>query len=374
MDDDEVLLVLMLLCLCLNMKTPDSRKLLRQSILSPEDSAWAHMYASKCDRAFIIYTGVNVAMFHRLLERFAPLYETTTCYNTGGQYFRRTIRDRHRPRIIPATGALGLALRWCTSICSQHMLITFFGMTQTMVSHYLPYCLSLLLIVLQQDINARISFPNLVEQQLLACMIAYKYPLLRGCIGSIDGLRLPVTSSENDILQERYYNGWHTEHCTNNVLLYLADGTIAACGMNYWGSYHDSTTAHQSGIYDCLLQHMPDNLYIAGDCAFPSIEGRIRRVSKVGESGPQTPDAVAWERSLTALRQCSEWGNNELCNKFPRLKAKWDINDAAFRQLGMLTIVHLHNFRTRLLGRNEIRNIFFYPFLQEYGVDHYVQG
>lgn len=368
-DDDEFMLVLMLLCICLNIKAPASRKLLRHSIVVPEDSAWTHMYNSKCDRAFIIYTGVNVAMFQRLLEKFTPLFEMTTCYNKDGHYFRKISGPRNTPRIITAAGALGLALRWCTSVCSQHMLLTFFGMTPSVVSDYLPYCLSLLMIVLQQDSAARISFPSIEEQHLLACMVAYKYPLLRGCIGSIDGLRLPVTNSENDTLQERYYNGWHSEHCTNNVLVYLADGTIAACGMNYWGSYHDSTTAHQSGIYDCLLEHMPDTLYIAGDCAFPSIEGRIRRVSKVGENGPQTQAGVAWEKSLTGLRQCSEWGNNELCDKFSRLKAKWDINDAAFRKLGMLTIVHLHNYRTRLLGRNEIRSVFYYPFLQEYGIE-----
>ena len=78
------------------------------------------------------------------------------------------------------------------------------------------------------------------------------------------------------------------------------------------------------------------------------------------------PEELAWEKSVTALRQCSEWGNNELCSVFPRLKTKWDINNSSFRQLGMMTIVHLHNLRTRLLGRNQIRSVFYYPFLEEF--------
>ena len=349
----------------LETKAEDSRTLLRDSIVAQNESPWAHLYASKCDRAFIKYTGVNVATFERLLLAFTPLYSMTTPYNRGGQYFRRLNIPRTSRTVFAADG-LALALRWCGSQCSHDMLVPFFGMLPTMISTYLPYCLSLWLIVLKNDRAAHIGFPSAREQQLLACMVVHKYPLLKGCIGAIDGLRLPVTDSADEMLQERYYNGWHSEHCTNNVLVWLADGTIAAAGMNYWGTNHDSTTALESGIYHSLTQHLTRGLYIAGDCAFPSINRKIRRVSKANEGGAQSPHELAWEKSLTALRQCSEWGNNELCRVFPRLKTKWDINNSAFRQLGMMTIVHLHNLRTRLLGRNEIRSVFYTPFVEEF--------
>ena len=84
-----MMLFIVLLSASLDTEAEDSRTLLRGSIVAQNESPWAHLYASKCDRAFIKYTGVDVATFERLLLAFTPLYSMTTPYNRGGQYFRR---------------------------------------------------------------------------------------------------------------------------------------------------------------------------------------------------------------------------------------------------------------------------------------------
>ena len=56
------------------------------------------------------------------------------------------------------------------------------------------------------------------------------------------------------------------------------------------------TVFYSTCLIICILQVTVPSFY----------RGSNSRVSKVGESGPQTPDAVV-ERS-NRVRQCSEWG------------------------------------------------------------------
>lgn len=54
--------------------------------------------------------------------------------------------------------------------------------------------------------------------------ICQHHSLLRGAFGSIDGLSLAAQESEDPEMENATYNGWKSDHCINNVLVFAPDG------------------------------------------------------------------------------------------------------------------------------------------------------
>lgn len=346
------------------------RMLLRRSILPYEMCTWKHLYETRSDRAFVIFTGFNVKSFHELLKGFQPLYRSTTMRNLPqGQYFKELTRRMQRQ--LPAHAALGMILRWAKSTCDEYDLCLHFGCIPATVSRFLSYALALLNEVVASHPLAQITFPSVDQQLLNSYMISDKYDLLAGAVGSLDGLRLPLKEDPDPIAQNKYYNGWTKQVCTANVLLWSPDGTIAAAVYNCMGNLHDSTVCEVGDIYTTMKEQMPPDMYYIADSAFgkvaDSLTGgrKIRRVSKISEAGPQNDFEALWEEQVRRFRQTAEWGNAHLVRTFPRLKTKWSATDHHFRSLAFSTIFHLSNFRTRMMGRNEIKTVFEIPGLYD---------
>lgn len=59
----------------------------------------------------------------------------------------------------------------------------------------------------------------------------------------------------------------------------------------------------------------------------------------------------------TSLRQASEWGMRSLQATFPRCKKRMPSNPKK-RKLVIESIVLVHNFRTELIGINQIQSVF----------------
>ena len=59
----------------------------------------------------------------------------------------------------------------------------------------------------------------------------------------------------------------------------------------------------------------------------------------------------------TSLRQASEWGMRGLQGSFPRFKKRLPSN-SRLRRLVIESIVLIHNFRTELVGCNQIKTVF----------------
>lgn len=348
----------------------EPRSLLRRAIIPVELSQWNFIYASQCNRAFMIFTRLTAAAFDRLLHKFALSYDATTMRNlTDGEWFH----DLERParRDLPAHAGLALALRWCCSTSTIQELCVFFGIIPSTFSRFLPYCLSLLLVTLQSDHAGRVEWPTEDEQFIMADMVSLKYPRLAGCFGTLDGLRLPLEESGDIVAQNNYYNGWVKKHNIVNVFIWGADGTLIGYGINFPGTYHDSHVCSDAGLYQAIRDKQHASLFLAGDAAFVDPNGgfealvggpKIRRVAKANERGPQNIEEGLWEQNLTSYRQASEWGNAYLCMQFPRLKCKWRANDAPFRRLAITTILHLANYRTRVVGRNQLDTVFAAPY------------
>ena len=59
----------------------------------------------------------------------------------------------------------------------------------------------------------------------------------------------------------------------------------------------------------------------------------------------------------TSLRQASEWGMRGLQGTFPRLKRRLP-SDNTKRRLVLEAIVFVHNLRTGIVGKNQIKTVF----------------
>lgn len=125
------------------------------------------------------------------------------------------------------------------------------------------------------------------------------------------------------------------------------------------------TPARVSNI--ALLVNTPEGYYLVADTAFPRgskhIDGRIRAPLKAGEklegTQEQIQDQLAFNRQLLSYRQSAEWGMRAIQGSFGRLRIPLDISRAEDRAHLLETCIRLHNFRTRVVGINQIRTVYF---------------
>jgi hypothetical protein len=66
--------------------------------------------------------------------------------------------------------------------------------------------------------------------------------------------------------------------------------------------------------------------------------------------------------ACTSMRQSAEWGMRGMRSSFPRLNDKIRFEEAGERKIDMKLMVLLFNLRSRLVGINQIRNVYM-PYL-----------
>ena len=67
---------------------------------------------------------------------------------------------------------------------------------------------------------------------------------------------------------------------------------------------------------------------------------------------------LAHSRAVLSYRQTAEWGMRQLQGSFGRLTLPLDINDRNHRSNLLEACFRLHNLKARLIGINEIRNVY----------------
>ena len=70
----------------------------------------------------------------------------------------------------------------------------------------------ILLSVLINDIDARITRPSAEEIDHYCECIGAKYPLLANVWGALDGLKSIIEDPTGDVYQHPFYNGWTHGH------------------------------------------------------------------------------------------------------------------------------------------------------------------
>jgi DDE superfamily endonuclease len=159
-----------------------------------------------------------------------------------------------------------------------------------------------------------------------------------------------------------------TDHWLTNAL-----GTIIAANTNAPGSWHDSRVARP--IYDLLLNKSPPGFYLVADTAFPrgvqSIEGRIRAPMKAGNklrgTHEEIENAMLFDRQLLSYRQTAEWGNRGLQGSFGRLQVPLETGHEARRGDLLEICIRAFNLRSRRVGINQIRAVYFVCWESEWG-------
>ncbi|EFP88159.2 uncharacterized protein PGTG_12606 [Puccinia graminis f. sp. tritici CRL 75-36-700-3] len=101
-----------------------------------------------------------------------------------------------------------------------------------------------------------------------------KFPLLTNCFGFLNGLNLPVLVSDDEDVQNAYYNGWTCSHYCSCILAFAPDGTIMPAILNAPGLWHNSTIAEP--LYDQLLHHTPPGYLVISNTAFPRKSARLQ--------------------------------------------------------------------------------------------------
>ncbi|KAG9404967.1 hypothetical protein AC1031_004065 [Aphanomyces cochlioides] len=180
-----------------------------------------------------------------------------------------------------------------------------------------------------------------------------------------DGLKLYLEQSGDAVIQNMFYNGWTHDHYVSNVFVFCPNGVIAACVLNAPGSMHDSLIAECGGLYLKIKKVYDEyNLRVVVDSAFCG--SKFDFLIKSGQDLPATSDrrAVAQGRQATSLRQTAEWGMRALKGSFPRLKDRLVYEERGERRLILNMMVLLFNFRTRLVGINQIQSTYM-PYLSK---------
>ncbi|KAJ3004974.1 hypothetical protein NUW54_g4550 [Trametes sanguinea] len=327
-------------------RLPNRRYLRRPQLLpNPRHSTpWQVLYNSQDDP--------------RLCQRWesSPIPRTDT--NPVG-------RPRLGRRSLTAEGALGLAYHYITSAMSDTALQQIFALVPATVTRYRAFALRILKETLQRLPEASIHWWRSEEECRQDMeLIIVRHPLLRGAMGSIDGMNVLVAESDDPEIENATFNGWLHGHYTSLVLVFSPRGLLKACVFNAPGSWHDAKVARP--IYQKLRTKTPAGYYLVADTAFPrgteSIAGRIQAPLKANDALPIDPiereDLLNRNRQLVSFRQTAEWGVRQLRAGFARLRLPLDINDPVGRGDLLEVCLRSMNLRTARVGVSQIRTVY----------------
>ena len=115
----------------------------------------------------------------------------------------------------------------------------------------------------------------------------------------------------------------------------------------------------QDGGLPAILKTVPVSNFLAADSAFPTSDAlydgpKIRRPPKQNEIAPPTAQEDIFTSSLISVRQSVEWGMRIFQNSYPRLKTRLVWENRGFRSYMLRTATKLVNFRSRVVGLNQI--------------------
>jgi len=181
----------------------------------------------------------------------------------------------------------------------------------------------------------------------------------------MDGLKLYLQQSGDSKVQARYYNGWTHGHYVTSVFVFCPDGTISIAFFNVPGAVHDSQVAHWGRIYDKLERVYNET---GGKCTVDSAFGKVNRPFLIKSSQDVLVSSaltheeqrleIMQKRQATSMRQAAEWGMRGIQSSFPHLKDTFVYEETSERRIVMKMIVLLYNLRARMVGINQIRNVF----------------
>jgi hypothetical protein len=83
--------------------------------------------------------------------------------------------------------------------------------------------------------NASINWPHMIPDEFKQCsdLVTAQHPRLSGAFTSIDGLNLPVQTSDDEDIENATFNGWLSEHFVSSVLVFSPLGKCIYLFIHY---------------------------------------------------------------------------------------------------------------------------------------------
>ena len=194
-----------------------------------------------------------------------------------------------------------------------------------------------------------------------ACMVQVRAPIVDDIIGFMDGVSIPAECTDERMEQNAFYCGYDCDTMVNNVFAYGPDGKVFFAAVNFPGSWADGALSlrflhaikKKIGEYKiCVDQGFPRSGDAYGTLVGPVTKRAARRLHR------DVRDYLLRISNVhTSLRQASEWGMRGLQATFPRWKKRLPSDHFQRRQV-IEAIVLIHNYRTELVGFNQINTVF----------------
>jgi hypothetical protein len=253
---------------------------------------------------------------------------------------------------------LGLVLAWTRTRGNVFSLQLDFGLSHSCLNLWLRFGMRIVVNILCEHPLARVRMPSREEVTAFQQATAAKYPSLTDVWGTLDGLNLNLQSTKDDKVQSIFYNGWTHGHYVSNVFVFGMDGCIRICGLNAPGTMHNSTLADYGNVYEKLEKVFLDTGgKVVVDSAFRLASNDF--IIKSGQNVPVgNPQLVLRARDATSIRQASEWGMRQFQDSFPRMKDEFCLETQGERRIILLLVVYLFNYRTNLVGCNQVRSTY----------------
>jgi len=293
-------------------------------------------------------TGFSRVAFDMLLKRFEIRYDIRP----------RGLRDS----TISARDALGIVLHWLNSTMRYKTLSLIFAIPSGSISRVLMRSLGSLMVTLSHLYEARIEWPSLARIEKLSQLVANRVSNLGfSCFGFVDGVKFPVQVPNDARKQRCMYNGWYHAHYVGNVIVTGSDGLILWSKFNCPGSWNDASIARS--LFK-RLEVIPLPYAIVADTAFPrtrSMSGHIHTPIKRSDIARGDPIEFAQQidhhNKVLSIRQAAEWSMRAIQGSFARLKLPLHWDDQVRASI-IYCVLHLHNYRVRMDGINQVATVF----------------
>jgi hypothetical protein len=334
-------------------RKPNGRYLRRGSLPTPAHSFWVRILLFGDDMEFFHFLSLSRSSFNSLCR----LTETTI--NTSPL---NCDEGRPRPcdlkrRMFGAKDIMAITIKYLLSKAEVKDLQVQFGATNT---HYMQ-CVEVGMAAICRNMidhpQSRVFWDRSKEGLEASAKRTWMFAEIPGVVGMIDGKKLETLHPSDHLEQNRDYNGWHSSVNRNLILMWDPNGKIIDAGVNLPGNFHDSKSTLWCNIYDHIIG-LPEGYVVVCDSAFNTgglLKTKLVKLKE--EKHDENRTKTEYEKSLTHLRQCSEWGNNVLTGAFRRLKTSLPTDNLKRATIQWCCIL-LHNWQTETCDQNQIKTYF----------------
>ena len=338
----------------LRIRTKKSGRYLRHGALpNKKQSVWGRIEdtAHRCDEMeFFMFVGLSRASFEMLVEICTNVINRIPLFRDCG-----VPEEKHlKRRLYGPRGIMAMTIKYLSSTAEAKDLYPQFGAPSMVFRRSVELGMVAIVSNMSHE-KMRIIWDR--SQEGLAKMADRTKMFLDipGVVGMIDGRKMSSLHPEKFLDQNRDYNGWTKEVNRNVVLLWDPCGMIVDAVVNTPGNFHDSKSTLWGNVYD-HISTLPDGFKVVCDSAFETrgfLSGKLVKLKNADGGFAET----SYDKSLTHLRQSSEWGNGVLCNAWRRLRMPLPTNNTN-RGLLLWSCILMHNFRTLTCDRNQIKTYF----------------